>query len=78
MAAVTILAEEGVLPVVATVELLMASALEMSKCVEIGRKTGFLADFGPDFLIFLAIKSTSIYRRWKREILSILRKNFSP
>ena len=41
-------------------------------------KAGFLAYFGPDFLSSLAIKSTSIYRRWKRAILSILRKNFSP
>jgi hypothetical protein len=38
----------------------------------------FLAYFGPDFLLLQAIKSTSIYRRWKRAILSILEKNFSP
>ena len=33
--------------------------------------------FGPHFLSLQSIKSTSIYRRWKRAILSILRKNFS-
>jgi hypothetical protein len=31
------------------------------------------------WLVFLqAIKSTSIYRRWKRAILSTMEKNFSP
>jgi hypothetical protein len=38
----------------------------------------FLAYFGPDFILPQAIKSTSIYRRWKRAILSTLEKNFSP
>jgi hypothetical protein len=38
----------------------------------------FLAYFGPDFLLPQAIKSTSIYRRWKREIFSTMEKNFSP
>jgi hypothetical protein len=37
-----------------------------------------LADFGPAFLLPQAMKSTSIYRRWKREILSTLGKTFSP
>jgi hypothetical protein len=41
-------------------------------------EAGFLAYFGPDFLLPQAIKSTSIYRRWKREILSTLEKNCSP
>jgi len=39
----------------------------------IGRKAGFLAYFGPDFLLPQAIKSTSIYRRWKRVISSASR-----
>jgi len=48
----------------------------------VGRKknrgeAAFLAYFGPDFLLPQAIKSTSIYRRWKREILSTMEKNFS-
>jgi hypothetical protein len=37
-----------------------------------------LAYFGPDFLLPQAIKSTSIYRRWKREIFSTMEKTFSP
>jgi hypothetical protein len=47
------------------------------KCAETGRKTGFLADFGPDFLLPQAIKSTFIYRRWKRAILYTIKKHFS-
>ena len=43
-----------------------------------GRNAGFLAYFGPDFLLPLTIKSDSIYRLWKRAILSTLGKNFSP
>jgi hypothetical protein len=39
----------------------------------IGRKAGFLAYFGPDFLLPHAIKSTSIYRWWKRVISSASR-----
>jgi hypothetical protein len=35
-----------------------------------GRKAGFLAYFGPDFLLPQAMRSTSIYRRWKRVISS--------
>jgi hypothetical protein len=38
----------------------------------------FFAIFGPDFLLPQAIKSTSIYRSWKREIFSTMEKNFSP
>jgi len=34
--------------------------------------------FGPDFLLPQVIKSTFIYRRWKRAILSTLEKNCSP
>jgi hypothetical protein len=33
-------------------------------------KAGFLAYFGPDFLLLQAIKPASIYRRWKRVISS--------
>jgi hypothetical protein len=42
------------------------------------RKAGFLPDFGTNFLFSHAMKSTSIYRRWKRAILSTLEKNCSP
>jgi hypothetical protein len=38
----------------------------------------FLADFEPDFLLPRAMKSTSIYRRWKRAILSSPGKKFQP
>jgi hypothetical protein len=38
----------------------------------------FFAIFGLDFLLPQTIKSTSIYRRWKRAILSTMEKNFSP
>jgi hypothetical protein len=38
------------------------------KCAKTGRKTGFLVDFGPEFLLLQAMKYTSIYRRWKRAI----------
>jgi len=34
------------------------------------KKTGFLAHFGPVFLLFQVIKPASIYRRWKRVLLS--------
>jgi hypothetical protein len=37
-----------------------------------------LAYFGPDFILPEAMKSTSIYRRWKREIFSTQRKTFQP
>jgi len=36
------------------------------------KKTSFLANFRPDFLLLQAMKSISIYRRWKRAILSTL------
>jgi hypothetical protein len=42
------------------------------------KMAGFLADFGPDFLLDQAINSTSIYRRWKRVISSAPGSNFSP
>jgi hypothetical protein len=35
-----------------------------------GRKAGFLAYFGQDFLLPQAINSASIYRQWKRVISS--------
>jgi hypothetical protein len=38
----------------------------------------FLAYFGPDFILPQAMKSTSIYRRWKREIFSTQEKTFQP
>jgi hypothetical protein len=37
-----------------------------------------LADFRPAFLLPQTMKSTFIYRRWKREILSTLGKTFNP
>jgi hypothetical protein len=43
-----------------------------------GQRGWFFADFGPNFLLPQARKSTSIYRRWKRAILFIPGKNFSP
>jgi hypothetical protein len=48
------------------------------KCAETGKKTGFLAHFGPDFLLPHAMNSTSIYRQWEREILSTQGKTFQP
>ena len=32
----------------------------------------FLADFGPDFLLPRAMKCSPIYRRWKRNMLSLM------
>jgi len=40
-------------------------------------EAGFFVNFGLDFLLHQAINSASIYRRWKRAILSIPGKNFS-
>ena len=51
---------------------------ERKKTTETGQKGWFLADFGPDFLLPQAMKSTCIYRRWKRAILSSPGKNFQP
>ena len=73
-------------PVVAAVELeeddvgflLQRKKEEEEKSVEIGRKCWFLADFGPQCFNPQIIKSDSIYRLWKREILSTLGKKFSP
>jgi hypothetical protein len=48
------------------------------KIAETRKMAAFLAYIGPDFLLPQAIKSTSIYRRWKREIFSTMKKNFSP
>ena len=47
------------------------------KTTETRQKGWFLADFGPDFLLSQAIKPASIYRRWKRAILSTLGEIFS-
>jgi hypothetical protein len=41
-------------------------------------ETDFLAYFRPDLLLPQTLKSTFIYRQWKRAILSTLGKNFSP
>jgi len=43
-----------------------------------GGRSWFLADFGPDFLHVWPMKSTPIYRGWKRVILSSLEKNYTP
>ena len=78
--------EEVVQPVVAAVELekdgvgflLQRKKEEEEKSAEIERKYWFLADFGPEFIPPQIIKFDSIYRLWKRAILSMLGKNFSP
>jgi hypothetical protein len=67
---------DGVLPVVAAVE----GERKTEKQRESGRnreEADFLAYFGPDFLLFQAIKPASLYRRWKRVISSTPGKNFS-
>jgi len=51
---------------------------EIKNCKNGGQRGWFLADFEPNFLLPQAMKSTSIYRRWKRAILSSLEKNFQP
>jgi hypothetical protein len=43
-----------------------------------GEEAGFFFIFGFDFILPRAIKSTYIYRRWKRAIFSTIQKNFSP
>ena len=58
--------------------LLQRKKEEEEKSTAIGRKCWFLADFGPEFLPPKIVKSDSIYRLWKREILSMLGKNCSP
>jgi hypothetical protein len=45
---------------------------------KLGEDAGFLADFGPELFPPQIIKSDSIYRKWKRAILSTLWKNYSP
>jgi hypothetical protein len=35
-----------------------------------GRKAGFLAYFGPNFILHQVINGASIYRQWKRVISS--------
>jgi len=45
---------------------------------KLGEDAGFLADFGPDFLLPQVFNRDSIYRRCKRAIFSILGKMFSP
>jgi hypothetical protein len=53
---------------------------EKQKNIESGKnreEADFLAFFGPDFLLPQAIKSTSIYRRWKRAIFSTMETDFS-
>jgi len=65
--------------------ILVVVAVEGERKTEKQRESGrnweeadFLAYFGPDFFLPQAIKSTSIYRRWKRAIFSTLEKNYSP
>jgi hypothetical protein len=41
-------------------------------------EASFFAVYEPKFLLSQAIKSNSIYRSWKRVILSSLRKHFGP
>ena len=45
---------------------------------KLGEDAGFLADFGPDFLLSQVFNRDSIYRRCKSAIFSILGKIFSP
>jgi hypothetical protein len=40
-----------------------------------GQRGWFLADFGLDFLLIQAMKCSPIYRRWKRNILSLMVPN---
>jgi len=67
----------GVIPVVAAVK----GERKKEKQRESGRnreEADFFAYFGTEFFLPQAIKSTSIYRRWKRAIVSTLEKNYSP
>jgi hypothetical protein len=65
-----------VLPVIAAVEAGVGS--KGRNLQKLGENAGFLADFGPDFLLPQVFNRDSIYRRCKRAILSILGKIFSP
>ena len=55
MAAVTVLAKEGVLPVEMMVGRPVMRVVVAESHGGERRKTGFLADFGPDFLLFQAV-----------------------
>jgi hypothetical protein len=44
-------------------------------CRNRGKWLVFFADFGPNFLLAQAMKCTPIYRRWKRDILSLMVTN---
>jgi hypothetical protein len=68
--------DDGVLPVIAAVEAGVGS--KGRNLQKLGENAGFLADFGPDFLLPQVFNRDSIYRRCKRAILSILGKIFSP
>ena len=48
------------------------------KCWLEPEMTGFLADFGPNFIHPWSMKITSIYRWWKRDTFSLLVPNFGP
>ena len=48
------------------------------KCWLEPEMAGFLADFGPTFLLLWSMKVKSIYRRWKRDTLSLLVQTFNP
>jgi hypothetical protein len=50
---------------------------ERKNCRNGGQRGWFLANFGLDFLLSQTLKSTSIYRRWKRAVLSIPGENCS-
>jgi hypothetical protein len=39
------------------------------------QKDGFVLNFGFRFLLLQSMESTSIYRGWKRDTLSLLRTN---
>jgi len=45
------------------------------KTAKIGAEGLVLANFGPEFLLLQAMKCTPIYRRWKRDILSLMVPN---
>jgi hypothetical protein len=51
---------------------------ERTHCRKTGEGGWFFVNFGLDFLPLQAMKSTKIYRGWKRVILSTLEKKFGP
>jgi hypothetical protein len=67
--------DDGVLPVIAAVEAGVGS--KGRNLQKLGENAGFLADFGPYFVLPQVFNRDSIYRRCKRAILSTLWKNYS-